>query len=548
MHNQTQAAADLAKHHTKRYVIGIDVGTGSARAGIFDFSGTMLASAKQNITLYRDTEHFVEQSSQEIWSAVCHSVKQALTIAKVTPTEIAGIGFDATCSLVVIGDNDAPLSVSPSEDPERNIIVWMDHRATDQAERINRLGHPVLRYVGGKISPEMETPKLLWLKENRRSTFDNAKYFFDLADFLTWKATGDLARSTCTVTCKWTYLAHEKRWDEDYFHQIGLEELANEGFARIGQNIIDPGTPCGHGLTPQAAEQLGLIVGIPVAAGMIDAHAGGIGTVGVNGDATRNLAYVFGTSSCTMTTQREPVFIPGVWGPYYSVMVPGMWLNEGGQSAAGAAIDQLISFHPAAAEAAILAKQHGVSLPVFLADLARQKVDSASEAVDLTHGIYVVPEFLGNRAPFADPHARALIAGLGMERDLDNLLSLYIAGICGIGYGLRQIIDAQQLAGAAIDNIVISGGAGQHPLIRQLLADTCGKMVLATKASEPMLLGSAILGAVAANVADSVAQAMEQFSEIAHQYSPCDKYTERHQRGYQAFQRLQQTARELATS
>ncbi|GAB1440856.1 hypothetical protein MASR2M36_36410 [Providencia sp.] len=88
---------------------------------------------------------------------------------------------------------------------------------------------------------------------------------------------------------------------------------------------------------------MGLLAGTPVAAGMIDAHAGGIGTVGVNGDATTNMAYVFGTSSCTMTTTKEPVFIPGVWGPYFSAMVPGMWLNEGGQSAAGAAIDQLLS-------------------------------------------------------------------------------------------------------------------------------------------------------------------------------------------------------------
>ncbi len=59
----------------------------------------------------------------------------------------------------------------------------------------------------------------------------------------------------------------------------------------------------------------------------------------------------------------------------------------------------------------------------------------------------MVPEFLGNRAPLADPDAKAVIAGLGMERDLDNLLALYVAGLCGIGYGLRQIVDAQKPAG-----------------------------------------------------------------------------------------------------
>ena len=81
---------------------------------------------------------------------------------------------------------------------------------------------------------------------------------------------------------------------------------------------------------------------------LIDAHAGGVGSIGAEGGggAEANLAYVFGTSSCTMTSTSKPVFVPGVWGPYYSAMVPGLWLNEGGQSAAGAAIDALLALHP----------------------------------------------------------------------------------------------------------------------------------------------------------------------------------------------------------
>ena len=536
-------------HHSTpqndKVVIGIDVGTGSARAGVFDMSGKMLSSAKQDITLYRDSAHFAEQSSNQIWEAVCYCVKQAVASSQVSPQQVAGIGFDATCSLVVIGHDKQPVSVSPTQDPNRNIIVWMDHRATEQAERINQLKHPVLNYVGGKISPEMETPKILWLKENLPQTYEKAWQFFDLADFLTWKSTDSLARSTCTVTCKWTYLAHEKRWDADYFHQIGLSELADEKFARIGQLIVEPGTPCGSGLTDDAAQQMGLLAGTPVAAGMIDAHAGGIGTVGVNGDAIANMAYVFGTSSCTMTTTKEPVFIPGVWGPYYSAMVPGMWLNEGGQSAAGAAIDQLLSLHPACVGAQITAKEQGKPLPVYLADLVLEKTASASQSVELAEKIHVVPEFLGNRAPFADPHARAVIAGLTMDNSLENLLSFYVAGVCGIGYGLRQIIEAQAKSGAAIENIVVSGGAGQHPLIRQLLADACGVPVISTQASEPVLLGSAILGAVAGKVCDDVAQAMDQFSEIDLTYYANESYQTRHDTRFASFIKLQQCAKEL---
>lgn len=425
----------------------------------------------------------------------------------------------------------------------------MDHRAVAQAERINALGHAVLRYVGGRISPDMETPKILWLRENRPATFRAAWQCFDLADFLTWKSTGDLARSTCTVTCKWTYLAHEGRWDPTYFEAIGLGELAGEGFARIGTTIVEPGTPLGQGLTADAAEAMGLRRGTAVAAGMIDAHAGGIGTVGIGGTPSENLAYVFGTSSCTMTSTTEPVFVPGVWGPYFSAMVPGLWLNEGGQSAAGAAIDQLLSFHPAAASAAALARAAGRSLPAYMARLVLDRVSHASDAVELAAGLHVVPEFLGTRAPFADPHARAVIAGLGMEDDLDNLVALYIAGLCGIGYGLRQIIETQARSGAAVERVVISGGAGASPLVRQLLADACGKPVVATAADEPVLLGSAILGTVAAGMFENVRDAMGALSQVAARYTPGEgHFAAIHQRRYEAFRKLQDVSREIRQS
>lgn len=530
------------KNEAKNTLIGVDVGSGSVRAGIFDLSGHLLAHATRPITLNRYANR-VEQSSNEIWQAVCQSVREAVSAADVSPASVSGIGFDATCSLVVLGQNGEPLPVGDASNPERNVIVWMDHRATGQAERINETRHPVLQYVGGKISPEMETPKLLWLKENRRDVYDNAWQFFDLADFLTWRATGDLARSTCTVTCKWTYLAHEKRWDPDYFRTIGLDELADEKFIRIGQRIVEPGTPCGEGLSASAADEMGLPVGTPVAIGMIDAHAGGIGTAGVDNGAVHNLAWVFGTSACTMTSTENPVYIPGVWGPYYSAMVPGMWLSEGGQSAAGAAIDQLVAFHPASAEASVQAQALNVPLPVYLADLALAKFTDPSKAIELARGIHVVPEFLGNRAPFADPHARAAIAGLGMERDLDNLVALYIAGLCGIGYGLRQIVDAQRHQGVKTNKIVISGGAGQHPLVRQLLADACDLPILSITCSEPVLLGSAMLGAVAGKAASTVSEAMKLMTKLDRQFEPLEAYRQTHHARYENYKLLQQTVK-----
>lgn len=529
------------------YFIGVDVGTGSARAGVFTGDGRMIGTDKCAVTIHREGGVIVEQSSDDIWQAVARSVRGALAASGVSPEHILGIGFDATCSLVVLGEGGQPLPVGDPAHPERNVMVWMDHRAVRQAERINATGHAVLKYVGGQISPEMETPKLLWLKENRPEVYATAWQFMDLTDFLTWRATGDLSRSICTVTCKWTYLGHERAWDRSYFEQIGLGELASDGFARIGVNVVDAGSALGKGLSQAAAADLGLRTGTPVGAGLIDAHAGGIGSVGATGGggAEANLAYVFGTSSCTMTTTREPVFVRGVWGPYYSAMVPGVWLNEGGQSAAGAAIDQLLEFHPHASEAHAEAARDEQSLPSWLALRAERLLEGGTNAAELAGGLHVVPEFLGNRAPHADPHTRAVIAGLGMERDLDSLVALYIAGLCGIGYGLRQIIEAQAAAGAKIDQIVISGGAGRSDLVRQLLADATGVRLAAPASEEPVLLGSAILGAVAAGAYRDIPAAMLEMSRFARVYEPQGgPVQDLHDARFSIFEQFQSVARQ----
>lgn len=526
-----------------QHFVGIDVGTGSARAGVFTAKGLMLASAKREIAIYFEAGEIVEQSSSDIWAAVCASVRQAVKQSGVDPSSIGGIGFDATCSLVVVGEGGRPLAVGPSEDPERNIIVWMDHRALEQAERISRTSHEVLRFVGGVISPEMETPKLLWLKENRPAIFGQAAYFFDLADYLTWRATGSTARSSCTVTCKWTYLAHEQRWDEGFFRQVGLGELADEHFIRVGTEIVSPGTHIG-GLSSETAAEMGLQVNTPVAAGLIDAHAGGIGTVGAIGAPDENMAYVFGTSSCTMTTTIKPAFVPGVWGPYFSAMMPGFWLNEGGQSAAGAAIDRLVGLHPAYRETKTRAAAEGISLLAYLSRSAVQQSKTASDAIWLADGLHVVPEFLGNRAPFADPHSRAVIAGLGMDQTEASLLALYIAGLSGVGYGLRQIITAQAKHGAPVCRIVISGGAGQDKLVRQMLADTTGLPIVVTEAEEPVLLGAAILGAVASGSYSTLQEAMAKMTRARRVLEPAlGEIVDLHNNRFVKFERLQSAAR-----
>jgi len=244
--------------------------------------------------------------------------------------------------LVALDKNGGPVSVSPTLKDNQNIIVWMDHRSMSETDEINRTNDHVLKYVGNQVSPEMEIPKILWLKRNMPQQYNKTAKFFDLADFLVYKATGLDTRSTCCAVCKWTYLAHEKegkQWSSKLFEKIDLTDMFDGG--RVGKTTSELGSVAGN-LSAEAAAQLGLTTQCKVGVGIIDAHCGGIGILG-GSKPSETLAIIGGTSSCHMAVSEKPVFVKGVWGPYYGAMLPSFWLSEGGQSAAGSLVDHVIT-------------------------------------------------------------------------------------------------------------------------------------------------------------------------------------------------------------
>jgi len=226
------------------------------------------------------------------------------------------------------------------------------------------------------------------------------------------------------------------------------------------------------------------------------------------------LAYIMGTSACIMATTETPRFVPGVWGPYFSAMIPGLWLNEGGQSAAGAGIEDLVRSHPAYAEAAAAATAADMSLLDFLERRAVARFQTVGETALLARNTHVLPEFLGNRSPHADPSARAVIAGLDLDCDLDSLERLFVSGLCGLAYGLADVVDVMRVHAIPCRTMVISGGASRSPLVRQIMADTTGLAVALPATPEPVLLGAAMLGAVAGGTFASIGDAMQAMSRL----------------------------------
>lgn len=560
------ADSSIPDEPSRSVFLGVDVGTGSARAGLFDEEGKLLGSYSSPIQIWKDGA-CVEQSSTDIWLAVCAAVKAACSKAKVDPTEVKGLGFAATCSLVAVDSDSSPVSVSWTGDSRRNVIVWMDHRAVEQAERINSSKSPVLEYCGGAVSPEMEPPKLLWVKENLQESWSMVFRWMDLSDWLSYRATGDDTRSLCTTVCKWTYLGHAHMqhvndkdsrdmeacgWDDDFWEEIGLGDLVEGHHAKIGRSVAFPGHPLGSGLTPTAAKELGLVPGIPVGTSLIDAHAGGVGVIEsvppsevVEDDEEaicNRMVLVCGTSTCHMAVSRNKLFIPGVWGPFWSAMVPEYWLTEGGQSATGALLDHIIENHAASARLANRAASQKISVFELMNKMLETMMieQKVSFVAALTEDLHVLPDFHGNRSPIADPKAKGVIYGLTLDTSDQHLALFYLATVQGIAYGTRHIVEHCNAHGHKINTLLACGGLSKNPIFIQEHADIIGCPIILPRESESVLLGAAILGAVATRKYNSLREAMKALNAAGQVIHPSKdpKVKKYHDAKYKIFRGL----------
>lgn len=485
---------------SQNLLVGVDVGTGSARAGVFTRDGKLLGRHENPILMRRTDANFAEHDSEDIWVSVCRAVRAAMAEAKADPADVVGIGFDATCSLVVRDVQGAPVTVSKDGEDRWDTIVWLDHRALEEADECTRTGHEVLHYAGGVMSPEMEVPKLMWLKRNLPKSWARAGQMFDLADFLSWKATGSLARSQSTLTCKWTYLGHRSPgWQQDFLELVGLDDLIEK--AALPEVASPVGDDLGA-LTEDAANQLGLTTNCHVGAGLIDAHAGALGVLGAFAPDVetidRHLGLIAGTSSCVMALSAEDRPTTGVWGPYFGAVLPGVWLNEGGQSATGALLDHIIRWHGAGGEPT--RERH-------LAICRRVMELREVEGLALANRLHILPDFHGNRSPLGDPFALGVISGLTLDSDFDSLCRLYWRTCVSIALGVRHILETLNTRGYAIDTLHITGGHTKNPLLMELYADATGCTVVEPSTPDATLLGMAMVAANAAGIYSSLDQA-----------------------------------------
>lgn len=441
------------------YVIGVDGGTESIRAFVFDLDGRPLASHATAYKTEFPNPSWAEQNPQDWWSAMGQSVKGALAKAGVAASDVIAMSVDTTCCSVVALDKEGV--------PLRPCMIWMDVRSSAEANDIAATKDPFLRVNGGgagPVSAEWMIPKSLWMKRHQPQLFARAAMIGEYQDYINLKLTGQWVGSLGNSCIRWHYQTQHGGVPVSLLKAVGLSELEE----KWPQKMLAPGAPIGP-LTREAADHLGLSPGMLVVQGGSDAF---IGVIGLGVTEPGEMALITGSSHLHIGVADRVVHKAGVWGTYMDGVYPGKPIIEGGQTSTGSVIAWF--------------KRHFAEHTSF-----ETLNEGAAEIAPGAEGLLVLDHFQGNRTPYTDALSRGAITGLTLKHTPAHVFRAIIEGIC---LGTRLITDS---FGEAFTpkRIVLAGGATNSPLWLQIHADTIGAPIELTEVADAPALGCAILAA-----------------------------------------------------
>lgn len=475
------------------FVMGIDVGTGSVRVGIFDLQGNAVAMATDEYPTYHPHNGWAEQNPEDWWQAICRATRRAMQEGGVNPSQIKGMSVDATCCTVIATDRDY--------NPLRPAIMWMDVRASAQAHKISNIDDLALQYCGhGNLSAEWMPCKALWLKECEPETYHSAQRIIESVDWLTYRLTGRETLSLNNVSVRWLYDNSRGGWPVSFYEKAGLADLLD----KFPSDVLPMGAVVGP-LTSAAALQMGLIPGIVVAEGGADAHTG---VIGLNVTRPGRMALITGTSSLHLGLVENELHAKGLLGSFPDAIVDGLHLVECGQISTGAIVswvkDTFFSEvdkrrYPDSQSIYSVLNEQAATLPVG------------------SEGLIMTDYFQGNRTPHTDADVRGMIYGLS---PLHEVKHIYRAALEGIAYGTEQILRVYDSLGHRPKELFICGGATKSKLWMQIHADVSNIVIHVPKETEAPCLGSAILGAVAAGLYSSIQEAAEKMVTYVETVEP----------------------------
>lgn len=491
----------------KQYLLGIDIGTSACKVAVFDADGNVAASASGEYPVYYPRPGWAEQKPEQWWSAVGSAVKQALGKGGIRPSDIAGIGVDGqSWSAIAVDQNGKVLANTP---------IWMDVRAADICRKTElRMGEErIFEVSGNPFKPSYTTPKILWYKENMPQVYEGAYKILQSNSYIVYQLTGQLTQELTQGYGLHCFDMRKGVWDMKMCRELGISE-------GLLPDIYESHEVVGT-VTAKAAEECGLLEGIPVVAGALDAACGTLGAGVIHpGEAQEQGGQAGGMSICMDTYQADKRLILSCHA------VPGQWILQGGTVGGGGVMRWLEQEFGGYER--LIGEKLGKG-PLELFDDLAQNVAPGSE------GVVFLPYMSGERSPIWDPDAKGVYYGLSFSKTKGHFIR---AAMEGVAFSLKHNLDAAEEAGAYVSELRAMGGSANSLLWTQIKADVTGKRIAVPSSDTATTLGAVILAGVGIGMYRDFEEAVARTVAAKRHHKPNPDYAAVYEGNYQVYLQL----------
>jgi len=494
----------------KDILLGVDIGTTAVRALAFNARGRVVKEAKIEVGVEHPKPSWAEQNPDELYLS---TVKAVQAVAKHVGGRVKAVGFSGQMHGLCCVDKDGK--------PLTKLIPWVDVRAGEQAEELERLlgAKELYRRTGCPPLFVYIAPKILWVKENQPNIFSECKKILTAQDYVVFKLFGDYYTNPSLASGSQLLNISSIKWDGKLLEAVGIGEEHLPTLVE-GDRVFDR-------LPSHAAEELGLGEGVPVALGASDGALSNVGVGAVRGGVC---AVNLGSSGAVRVVSRKPMWDEDMRFFCYYV-ASKRWLCGGAVNNCGIVLRW---YRDNFAEKEM---ERAVELGVDVYKLLDEEAGKAPAGCD---GLMFLPFMSGERFPVRDPYVRGMVFGLSLGHGRGHVIRSMVEGVT---FTLKWIADALE-EHLGIGLVKVSGGGARSKLWRQIVSDVFEKRVVKTDVEEASALGAVILAGVAVGEYRSIEEASERLVVDGEEHLPRPDTVKVYRRTFEIFKEAYSSSRE----
>lgn len=489
---------------SKRYTIGLDFGTLSARAVLADVSSGNIVAVSvfgyQDMVIedyLPDTEikvpsDFALQNPEDYIAATTCLLHDIWNKAGIDPQNVIGIGVGFTASTVIAVDEEyTPLCMKPEfcSNPHSWVKLWKHHGARQEAELINELGEKrqddFFKKYGGKVNAELMIPKIFETYRKAPQIYQATYKFMEASDWIVWLLCGQECRSSSSAGLKAFWNKKTGYPCKEFFEEMD-EEFGHTVLEKLESPVESIGFRAGY-LTEKMAKETGLHTGVAVSVGASDAV---LTFPALSVLKENQVILTLGTSACYQTNNKKEICVPGILGVVEDAMIQGYYGYDAGLTAVGDLFDWFANrIKPNSSF------QQAVEDDMSIFDVLNQKAEDLQPGQS---GLVALDWWNGNRSVLGNSDLTGAIIGMNLSTKPEEI---YRALIEATAFGVRVIHENFEKNGIFAEGFVACGGlARKSKTVMQIMADVLGQEIKVYDAPQATALGAAIYGAVAAGV------------------------------------------------